>query len=848
MSALTPRSVFRRYETEGVPDSGTHEPKKSEIIQLLERIQSLAGTGYVVKATADELAGVTPSGPNAGAVVLGDPDPTRNGYYAVDGTDWVKQRGFPDSFAVLEGVSGTNAVSALTASGVDPADVGLLQLSAVATNTGAMTLSVNGNAPVPLLDFTGAPMAAGFVQAGLPVLVADDGEGHYRLLLDHRFQTLSAATVAAAAEAEAAADVAEDAQDGAEAARDIAAGYASDAVSQGNVPIYATLDGLAAIDVPVGINALRVNGRGAAGDGGAVLLKKVVGAAGPGRWPSATGLWEVSDKILKPDYFGPYVGDGVADDDAAIRKMLQYAKRGHKIVLTPTFAAADGATIIMAGGDLLMRNGIEFEGGGWGIILKQKAGSNPTYGFLVSELVTVDATTDAFQKGKVRPTIRNLYLDCNGGQNTSGHGLVVVADGPLVDNVYIKDAPWCGFRQQHTGLGGTQQGPGLNMLHATLRRVRVDNFGLAFRADEAHPDVNQNIDLDKATAVFIGASQNGKITDGFLSDIAIVSGPRGMYLGSAAGWLGDKIRIANVDDGLVTAQVNRTFLDGIEVDDYGRGWDVAKRAFDAVVIGRMLSRRAHGHFAGQIQTQQGAGATSDFTYRAVRLLNPTTGIMDCEVTADFDIVGDDGALIDVAQPELGVKAGKTVGYTQEQANERSVVGRFEGTMRRVAVPFDMDPDTRIITDVVEVTGTIGLSHEVRGQKTIPAGVATAFATIKMPGAAGGRVEVDFFASRNNGYAVAERSATFSFGRTGGAVAAHKSAAAQHTVLAKSSQSTAARDITDLVLTIGTAGAPVDTLVLNCTPTFAGSQTDTDCRVTWRIRILADKAGLAIAAA
>lgn len=48
--------------------------------------------------------------------------------------------------------------------------------------------------------------------------------------------------------------------DAAEAARDIAAGYASDAVSQGNVPIYATRAGLPGLAVPVGMTAIRLNG------------------------------------------------------------------------------------------------------------------------------------------------------------------------------------------------------------------------------------------------------------------------------------------------------------------------------------------------------------------------------------------------------------------------------------------------------------------------------------------------------------------------------------------------------------------------------------------------------------
>jgi hypothetical protein len=55
----------------------------------------------------------------------------------------------------------------------------------------------------------------------------------------------------------------------------LAAGYASDAVSQGNVPIYATRAGIPGLEIPEGINAFRVNGYSAAGDGGNSLFMLV---------------------------------------------------------------------------------------------------------------------------------------------------------------------------------------------------------------------------------------------------------------------------------------------------------------------------------------------------------------------------------------------------------------------------------------------------------------------------------------------------------------------------------------------------------------------------------------------
>lgn len=49
MATLTPASVFRRYETDGVPESGKHNPDKSEIIQLLDDMQESAAVAVDVE-------------------------------------------------------------------------------------------------------------------------------------------------------------------------------------------------------------------------------------------------------------------------------------------------------------------------------------------------------------------------------------------------------------------------------------------------------------------------------------------------------------------------------------------------------------------------------------------------------------------------------------------------------------------------------------------------------------------------------------------------------------------------------------------------------------------------------
>lgn len=86
-------------------------------------------------------------------------------------------------------------------------------------------------------------------------------------------------------------DIAALAQD-AGTARDQAQAFASNLVSQGTVPIYASVETMSATIVPAGITAVRVNGMYTAGDGGGGLYYRVVGAPDHGAsFQSADGAW-----------------------------------------------------------------------------------------------------------------------------------------------------------------------------------------------------------------------------------------------------------------------------------------------------------------------------------------------------------------------------------------------------------------------------------------------------------------------------------------------------------------------------------------------------------------------------
>lgn len=111
--------------------------------------------------------------------------------------------------------------------------------------------------------------------------------------------------------------------------RDAVRDAATDAVSQGNVPIYGTALSLSGLVIPLGINAIRTNGYAAAGDGGEGLyVLKVPGSpAVPGDQASNGGAkkWELRGADINVRQFGAR-GDGVTDDTAAFMAAMSLGR------------------------------------------------------------------------------------------------------------------------------------------------------------------------------------------------------------------------------------------------------------------------------------------------------------------------------------------------------------------------------------------------------------------------------------------------------------------------------------------------------------------------------------------
>lgn len=261
---LDPNHVFRDFTTFGVPASGKWDPRKVEIRRLLKGYESaiialIGGQGGDIDLVRGVIYFSVTGGTANDIIAEPDAEPPEN----------------PGSTVYIIG--------------------GIAQ-----ENTGPVT--INGKA---LLTNSGNEiMAGGLVEGGI-YLFLDDG-ANYRLVSDQASAAIVAAAEQAVMDAQEQVALAADEADRSEAARDIAAGFASDIVSQGNVPIYSSVTTASAEVIPAGIAALRTNGFSATGDGGNALYKKAVSEpAHAGKFQSADGAWwEISEPILRVEMFG----------------------------------------------------------------------------------------------------------------------------------------------------------------------------------------------------------------------------------------------------------------------------------------------------------------------------------------------------------------------------------------------------------------------------------------------------------------------------------------------------------------------------------------------------------------
>jgi len=268
MTVRTIDEIFRDFVTDGVPASGPFNPHKPDI--------------------RDTLKALTEGSEN-----------------------------FPDNRVIRlnNADEGTANNIIVTASVVIPAAAYqvLYILNVTQENTGPVTVS--GAINRELVTNINQPVPAGYLTPGMAVLCIDTGS-ELRMLSYGDMETLLNDVEVALAAAQAA-------QAGAEVARDEAVAAASDAVSQGNVPIYSTRNAVEGLEIPNGMSAIRTNGFGMVGDGGAALYKRVFSEpTHAGKVQSADGAWwELAELEINARQLGAK-GDGVSDDTTALQNFL----------------------------------------------------------------------------------------------------------------------------------------------------------------------------------------------------------------------------------------------------------------------------------------------------------------------------------------------------------------------------------------------------------------------------------------------------------------------------------------------------------------------------------------------
>lgn len=206
--ALTAAEVFRDNVTAGVPSSGIHEPKKSEIRTLLsdyERTLDAALEGaslvFVSKAALDARLDHAAS---TSAWVIGDASVANNGIYAKVGASgtgsWLRVADLPYSFIVAEDVgAGTpNAIVATT--DVPVSGSALIILNLFETNTASpVTVSFNGGSPLTVKTASGSDPVAGGLTGRLLGTIS---ESSFVLASDQASAAIQAAAEAAVDDAQ----------------------------------------------------------------------------------------------------------------------------------------------------------------------------------------------------------------------------------------------------------------------------------------------------------------------------------------------------------------------------------------------------------------------------------------------------------------------------------------------------------------------------------------------------------------------------------------------------------------------------------------------------------------------
>ena len=274
-------------------------------------IDSLAeylNSGVIYHQTFADMSASQPLQFPAASVVLADPDGSKNGYYTNDGSGWLFARTMPDSIARATIYNNTdiNSPKANISQGINPSSPIVFFLDVASPNTGSVTLTIDGIGTGAVLNAAGNILSAGEWLGR--VMLTREQDGRYRIVND------PASAIAAANSASTATTQAGRAESEADRAEAAAAGLNLPSIEAGDAGktlivnndengynlqdvassagIYDTKSAAEAASIPSSVNAIRLNGYYAAGDGGgATYSRSDQGFHGEGYVQSSDGAW-----------------------------------------------------------------------------------------------------------------------------------------------------------------------------------------------------------------------------------------------------------------------------------------------------------------------------------------------------------------------------------------------------------------------------------------------------------------------------------------------------------------------------------------------------------------------------
>lgn len=379
MPAPRGAEVWRDYKTDGIPSSGINEPKKADARAWSTWLESLVTSGVLSSGPwfATQASMTLTYAPNTIAVVYADPDAAKNGLYRKNGASgsgsWTQLTSFLPGYqfvtATPAGASTANAIVATTSPRLPAGNgVALVSLLVPHTNTATpVTVSFDGGSPLTIKTRSGEDPAIGEIQAGDIVSGFVSGST-FRLIVDPNSLIhmqgarewannaenvpVSAAAGGDGATTFSARHWAVKAEDSA----DIAAGFASDIVSQGNVPIFDSRETAETYDLSafsaVIINRFTSSSSVAPASYAPVAQPANVEPTHPFKFQSDDGRWwEMGDTTLHET-----VTVGIPSDFPTLQSAIDFfsgmpVRRGVRIVLTIETGHAIATGLVLEGGD-----------------------------------------------------------------------------------------------------------------------------------------------------------------------------------------------------------------------------------------------------------------------------------------------------------------------------------------------------------------------------------------------------------------------------------------------------------------------------------------------------------------